>query len=281
MEDHMSTIEGTSAHPAGAHTRAGCEPRLAYEDEKAALAFLTTAFSLRELARMEGPDAGLMAWLGFGESSLMIGRSGPEHHNLYSPRLTGKPTAEVNVIVDDIDLHFQRASAAGAVIDTALQDAPFGQRHYEAIDPEGHGWHFMKPLEDAAAGKATPERLELRLVYADELAALEFLNAAFGFREVARLDFPDGSIMAWLAFGDSVVMIGRADAAHRHYSPKETGRPTAMVSLQVDEIDAHYMRAVTHGARIVIDIEDTPWRFRRYEAVDPEGNRWHVMQELA
>ena len=77
----------------------------------------------------------------------MIGRSGPEHHNLYSPRQTGKATAEVNVSVNDIDGHYARATAAGAVIGTPLEDAPWGYRHYEAVDPEGHGWHFLEAAE--------------------------------------------------------------------------------------------------------------------------------------
>ena len=81
----------------------------------------------------------------------------PRAHNLYSPRQTGKPTAEVNVMVDDIDGHFHRATAAGAVIGTPLEDARWGYRHYEAVDPEGHGWHFMKPLQDLRQGKQHPK----------------------------------------------------------------------------------------------------------------------------
>ena len=56
-----------------------CEARLAYDDEKTALEFLTKAFGLHEQTRMQGPDDSLMAWLEFGRSTLMIGRSGPEH----------------------------------------------------------------------------------------------------------------------------------------------------------------------------------------------------------
>src|SRR5260370_7319025 len=85
------------------------EARLAYDDEKAALAFLTTAFGLREQARMRGADDSFMAWLGFGHSTLMIGRSGLEHHNLYSPRQTRKPTAQATLLRDHIHPHFQRA----------------------------------------------------------------------------------------------------------------------------------------------------------------------------
>ena len=48
--------------------------------------------------------------------------------------------------------------------------------------------------------------------------------------------------MAWLGFDDGFVMIGRADAAQRQHSPSETAKPTAMLNLHVDEINAHYQR---------------------------------------
>ena len=236
-----ATSEATSAQSPSAQARARCEARLAYDDEKTALEFLTKAFGLHEQTRMQGPDDSLMAWLEFGRQRVDDRPFRPRAHNLYSPRQTGKPTAEVNVMVD-FDEHFHRATAAGAVIGTPLEDARWGYRHYEAVDPEGHGWHFMKPLQDLRQGKPAPEGLELRLVYTDERAALEFLTGAFGFREQARLDNPDGSIMAWLGFGDGFVMIGRADAAQRQHSPSETAKPTAMLNLHVDEIDAHYQR---------------------------------------
>lgn len=86
--------------------------------------------------------------------------------------------------------------------------------------------------------------------------------------------------MAWLGFGDGHVMISRGDAAERQYSPRETAKPTAMLNLHVDDVDAHCERAVAQGARIVSELKDMPWGFRRYEALDPEGNRWHIMQEL-
>jgi hypothetical protein len=74
-----ATSEATSAQSPSAQARARCEARLAYDDEKTALEFLTKAFGLHEQTRMQGPDDSLMAWLEFGRSALMIGRSGPEH----------------------------------------------------------------------------------------------------------------------------------------------------------------------------------------------------------
>ena len=48
--------------------------------------------------------------------------------------------------MDDIDAHYARARAAGAVIVGDLVDQDFGFRTYRAIDPEGHRWFFGAPL---------------------------------------------------------------------------------------------------------------------------------------
>ena len=114
----MPTSETTSAQSLSAQARTRCEARLAYDDEKTALEFLTKAFGLHEQTRMQGPDDSLMAWAGVRAQRVDDRPFRPRAHNLYSPRQTGKPTAEVNVMVDDIDGHFHRATAAGAVIGT-------------------------------------------------------------------------------------------------------------------------------------------------------------------
>ncbi|HET7680405.1 MAG TPA: VOC family protein [Xanthobacteraceae bacterium] len=50
------------------------------------------------------------------------------------------------VHVSDVDAHFARARAAGARIQYEPTDQPYGQREYEARDPEGHRWWFATPL---------------------------------------------------------------------------------------------------------------------------------------
>ncbi len=122
-----------------------------------------------------------------------------------------------------------------------------------------------------------------RLAYRDEAAALEFLTRAFGLteRREARMEHPEG-MLAWLEVGDGVVMIGRAGEAHHGLqSPLDTGMTTAMVNVYVHDIDAHYTRAKAEGARIVMELEDMFWGDRRYEALDPEGQRWHFAQRLS
>lgn len=122
-----------------------------------------------------------------------------------------------------------------------------------------------------------------RLAYRDEAAALEFLTRAFGLteRREARMEHAEG-MLAWLEVGDGLVMIGRAGEAHHGLqSPLDAGVTTAMVNVYVLDIDAHYSRAKAEGARIVMELEDMFWGDRRYEALDPEGHRWHFAQRLS
>jgi len=126
--------------------------RLGYEDEMAALEWLVRVFGFTERreARMESDreDWGTLAWLELDDGVVMIGRSGAEHHGIYSPRATdGKVTCMVNVFVEDVDAHYERSVAEGADITMEINDAFYGFRRYEARDLEGHSWHFAEPLE--------------------------------------------------------------------------------------------------------------------------------------
>ena len=46
------------------------------------------------------------------------------------------------VVVEDIDAHHERATAAGAELVRALQDTDYGSREYSARDVEGNVWSF-------------------------------------------------------------------------------------------------------------------------------------------
>jgi uncharacterized glyoxalase superfamily protein PhnB len=145
---------------------------------------------------------------------------------------------------------------------------------------------LMSAIAQSAASTANERRTPAiypRLAYRDVLAAIDFLTRAFAFRErrEARLEHPDGTL-AWLEVGDGVVMLGASGPGHHDlYSPAEVGRTTSMVNVYVEDIDAHHARAVAEGARIVMGLEDMFWGDRRYEALDPEGHRWHFGERLA
>jgi RNA polymerase sigma factor (sigma-70 family) len=127
-----------------------------------------------------------------------------------------------------------------------------------------------------------------RLAYADEVAALEYLTRVFQFteRREARMGSGDDDegMLAWLEFGDGVVMIGRATVAardvHHLYSPGDVGHATVMINVAVNDIDSHYEHAVAQGATITMPIEDAFYGYRRYEADDLEGHHWYFQESL-
>jgi PhnB protein len=134
-------------------------PRLAYEDERAALDYLTRVFQLAEIreARTEHEDS-MLAWLRVGDGVVMIGHANAEVHRIYSPRAVGNTTVQMMVYVHDVDAHYAHAVAEGADITMELQDAFYGERRYEATDPEGHRWHFGERHSDIAArGGSVPD----------------------------------------------------------------------------------------------------------------------------
>jgi RNA polymerase sigma factor (sigma-70 family) len=131
-------------------------------------------------------------------------------------------------------------------------------------------------------------RMYPRLAYRDEHAALEYLTRVFGFteRREARVGgtTPDGwdmgdHMLAWLEFGAGLVMIGHVNEdVHRIRSPRDVGSATVMINVEVDDVDAHYARAVAEGAEITKALEDTWYGARVYEAADLEGHQWHFQE---
>jgi len=118
--------------------------------------------------------------------------------------------------------------------------------------------------------------------YHDIRAALAFLERAFGFREdpSARVEDTDGRIgHAMVHFGDGVIGIG-GQGGHGAISPKSAGIESQYISVYVDDVDAHYQRALAAGARIANGLRNQFWGDRTYEALDLEGHRWRFHQRL-
>ena len=126
------------------------------------------------------------------------------------------------------------------------------------------------------------------LTYADGPAAMDWLATAFGFEEQTRWLDDDGQVAhGEMRAGDGLVMIASTHAgyegptAHRaHCAAADTWLQSAYVVdgalVYVDDIDAHYARAVAACAPTLSEIEDGPSRLYRTE--DLEGHRWMFMQ---
>jgi PhnB protein len=69
---------------------------------------------------------------------------------LATPASSGSSVAAYRIAVDDADAAMQRALAAGATLSSEVQDAFWGERTGEVLDPSGHRWAFDQHLRDVS-----------------------------------------------------------------------------------------------------------------------------------
>ena len=126
------------------------------------------------------------------------------------------------------------------------------------------------------------------LAYADAAAAIDWLAAAFGFREREGERYTDESGVvghAELELDGASIMLATPNADYqgpkRHAETCEAARrwldnPWVIdgVFVEVDDLASHHARAVAAGARILREPEEPGIGFRIYTAEDPEGHRW-------
>src|SRR5215217_4944797 len=99
-------------------------PYLLYEDVGAMLDWLSSAFGFTEKLRFTGDDGTVNhAEMDVGGASIMMGDPGDEYR---SPK------------------------DGGAQIRQELADTPYGDRRYDAHDPEGHLWMFSTHVRDVS-----------------------------------------------------------------------------------------------------------------------------------
>lgn len=100
---------------------------------------------------IEVPDGRFMQIeLRFGDSTVMIADEFPEM-GAVSPLTLGGTYGALTLTVDDVDARWQRAIAAGATELHPLQDAFWGERHGQIVDPFGHRWGLTQPREELTA----------------------------------------------------------------------------------------------------------------------------------
>ena len=117
-------------------------PYLAYENAPAALDFLCEAFGFAERSRMPMPDGRIgHAEVVHGDQVLYLASVYPEF-GLAAPMNLEAVHCQIFCYVDEIDAHFEKSKAAGAIIVSEPENQEHGTRTYRAMDPEGHRWMF-------------------------------------------------------------------------------------------------------------------------------------------
>jgi RNA polymerase sigma-70 factor (ECF subfamily) len=157
-ETLMSTVDNTHT-PIVVLPTPDIYPRLAYHDELGAVDYLTRVFGFTEQreARQEH-DGKYLCWLRIGSGIVMLGHANADVHLIHSPQEVGLTTVIMHVYVADIDAHYAAAVEQGATVTMPIRDAFYGERLYEATDPEGHRWHFAERYDSIRArGGRTPD----------------------------------------------------------------------------------------------------------------------------
>ncbi|HEY9368160.1 VOC family protein [Streptomyces sp.] len=103
----------------------------------------------------------------------------------------------------------------------------------------------------------------------DTGALLDFVTAAFGGEEIARVPVEDGTIgHGEIRVGDTVVL-----AFDRR--PDWPNMPS-LLRVYVPDADTAVTAAVAHGATVVTEVSDSAWGDRGGRVRDPFGNIWWV-----
>lgn len=121
---------------------------LVVEDVPAAVDFYRRAFGARLTRELHLPDGSiatadlLLQGLPMSVASPMPGTS------LATPRSTGTSVAAYRFTVLDADAAMDRAVLAGAAVHSPVQDAFWGVRTGEVLDPSGHRWAFDQRVRE-------------------------------------------------------------------------------------------------------------------------------------
>jgi uncharacterized glyoxalase superfamily protein PhnB len=122
----------------------------------------------------------------------------------------------------------------------------------------------------------SPADLYLGLTYDDAPAAITWLCRAFGFTQRFVVPGTDGRVEhSELSLGSSVVMVASPKAEFRCFSPSTLGAVSHIVSLYVDDPDAHFALASAAGAEVVRPLQTEAYGARGYMVRDPEGHLWY------
>ncbi len=122
------------------------------------------------------------------------------------------------------------------------------------------------------------------LIVNDGLAALEFYKAVFGGVDGHNMMSQDGKklmhgeilldghklfVSDWFAPSDG----GTLD------SPEKLGGTCVRITLEVDDADAVFARAVERGSVVRMPMKDMFWGARYGKFLDPYGHEWGVNQQ--
>jgi len=111
--------------------------------------------------------------------------------------------------------------------------------------------------------------------------AIDFYKAAFGAKELFRIQAPDGAVVAQLCISNSEFWVADESPEHLNFSPETLGGATTRMILVSDHPDTVFAQAVAAGATVVWPVADQPYGWRVGRLVDPFGHHWEIGKPLS
>ena len=131
--------------PVGYHS---ITPYLILSNAVRGLEFYKQAFGAVELLRLSDPVGKIShAEIRIGDSVIMLADEFPDI-DAPSPTTLNGTTVSLMTYVEDVDLQFDRAVKAGAIVRRPVTDQFYGDRNGILVDPFGHVWTISTHKED-------------------------------------------------------------------------------------------------------------------------------------
>ncbi len=132
-------------------------PYLFYPDPGEAIEWLARAFGFEERGRIvDDAKVTAHAEMSVGRDGVvMFGSPGTRYA---APGATGVVSGSLYVLVEDVDLVFERAVSAGAAVIEPPTDRPWGDRECALRDYVGHHWFFWTRGVGARAPRSHASR---------------------------------------------------------------------------------------------------------------------------
>jgi uncharacterized glyoxalase superfamily protein PhnB len=120
------------------------------------------------------------------------------------------------------------------------------------------------------ANRSVPADIVLpHIVYRDVDVAIQWLSSVFGFVEHYRYGESSG---AQMHLGAAWIMVRKARQGEA--TPSQLGCWTQSLTVFVDDVEAHYQKAKAAGAKIVEELNETPYGEFQYGVEDLDGHHW-------
>ena len=121
-----------------------------------------------------------------------------------------------------------------------------------------------------------PKRISAVTLFVEDLAATKaFYQEVFGL----PIHYEDDD-SAVFNFGNTLINLLKATAAHELIEPAEVGPPEAgsrvQLTIDVDDVDAMCAELTRRGVELLNGPIDRPWGIRTASFRDPAGHIWEI-----